>query len=113
VISHQSAQSNTKHALRITQISYCNYKITPGIGRRLVESKTTIPHFYVTHEYKMDVLMEMRKQINAYLPDNEKVSVNDFIVKAVSLTLRQFPNLNATLKGNEVIQFGMSTSAWR
>jgi pyruvate dehydrogenase E2 component (dihydrolipoamide acetyltransferase) len=71
-----------------------------------VESKQTIPHFYVTHEYKMEALMDMRKQINAYLPENEKISVNDFIIKAVALTLRQFPNLNATLKGNEIIQFG-------
>jgi pyruvate dehydrogenase E2 component (dihydrolipoamide acetyltransferase) len=81
-------------------------KLRQAIGRRLVESKQTIPHFYVTHEYKMDGLMEMRKQVNAYLPDGEKVSVNDFIVKAAALTLRQFPNLNATLKGNEIIQFG-------
>ena len=54
----------------------------------------------------MEALMDMRKQINAYLPENEKVSVNDFIVKAVALTLRQFPNLNATLNGNEIVQFG-------
>jgi len=81
-------------------------KLRQAIGRRLVESKTTIPHFYVTHEYKMDALMGMRKQANEYLPDNEKLSVNDFILKAVALTLRQFPNLNATIKGNEVIQFG-------
>ena len=81
-------------------------RLRQAIGRRLVESKQTIPHFYVTHEYKMDVLMDMRKQINAYLPDNEKISVNDFILKAVALTLRQFPNLNATIKGNEVVQFG-------
>jgi pyruvate dehydrogenase E2 component (dihydrolipoamide acetyltransferase) len=81
-------------------------KLRQAIGRRLVESKTTIPHFYVTHEFKMDALMNMRKQVNAYLPDNEKVSVNDFILKGVALSLRQFPNLNATLKGTEVIQFG-------
>jgi pyruvate dehydrogenase E2 component (dihydrolipoamide acetyltransferase) len=81
-------------------------KLRQAIGRRLVESKTTIPHFYVTHEYKMDALMAMRKQANDYLPDNEKLSVNDFILKAVALTLRQFPNLNATIKGTEVIQFG-------
>jgi len=81
-------------------------KLRQAIGRRLVESKTTIPHFYVTHEYKMDVLMDMRKQANAALPDGEKLSVNDFILKAVALTLRQFPNLNSTIKGNEVIQFG-------
>ena len=81
-------------------------KLRQAIGRRLVESKQTIPHFYVTHEYKMEAVMDMRKQINAYLPDNEKVSVNDFIIKAAALTLRQFPNLNATIKGNEIIQFG-------
>ncbi len=81
-------------------------KLRQAIGRRLVESKATIPHFYVAHEYKMDALMDVRKQANAFLPDNEKISVNDFILKAVALTLRQFPNLNATLKGTEVIQFG-------
>jgi pyruvate dehydrogenase E2 component (dihydrolipoamide acetyltransferase) len=81
-------------------------KLRQAIGRRLVESKQTIPHFYVTHEYKMEAVMDMRKQINAYLGDNEKVSVNDFIIKATALTLRQFPNLNATIKGNEIIQFG-------
>jgi pyruvate dehydrogenase E2 component (dihydrolipoamide acetyltransferase) len=81
-------------------------KLRQAIGRRLVESKTTIPHFYVTHEFKMDALMDMRKQVNAYLPENEKVSVNDFVLKGVALSLRQFPNLNATIKGAEVIQFG-------
>ena len=81
-------------------------KLRQAIGRRLVESKQAIPHFYVTHEYKMDAVLDMRKQINAYLGDNEKVSVNDFILKAVALTLRQFPNLNATIQGTEVIQFG-------
>jgi pyruvate dehydrogenase E2 component (dihydrolipoamide acetyltransferase) len=81
-------------------------KLRQAIGRRLVESKTTIPHFYVTHEFKIDALMDMRKQVNAYLPDNEKVSVNDFVLKGVALSLRQFPNLNATLKGTEIVQFG-------
>jgi pyruvate dehydrogenase E2 component (dihydrolipoamide acetyltransferase) len=81
-------------------------KLRQAIGRRLVESKQTIPHFYVTHEFKMDAVMEMRKQANAFLPDGEKLSVNDFILKAVALTLRQFPNLNATIKGNEIVQFG-------
>ena len=81
-------------------------KLRQAIGRRLVESKQNLPHFYVSHEYKMDALMEMRKQINAYLPENEKVSVNDFIVKAAALTLRQFPNLNASLNGTNVVRHG-------
>jgi pyruvate dehydrogenase E2 component (dihydrolipoamide acetyltransferase) len=81
-------------------------KLRQAIARRMTESTTTVPHFYVTHEYKMDALLDMRKQINEYLPDNEKISVNDFIVKAVALTLRQFPNLNASFAGDKVIRHG-------
>jgi len=81
-------------------------KLRSAIARRMTESKTTIPHFYVTHEYKMDALLELRKQINAYLPDEGKVSVNDFIVKATALALRQFPNLNATYQGDTLLHHG-------
>jgi pyruvate dehydrogenase E2 component (dihydrolipoamide acetyltransferase) len=81
-------------------------KLRQAIGHRLVESKTTIPHFYVTREFKVDSLMDIRRQVNGYFPENEKVSVNDFIIKAVALTLRQFPNLNSILQDNQVIQFG-------
>lgn len=81
-------------------------KLRQAIGRRLVESKTTIPHFYVTHEYKMEALMDLRKQLNGYLPEGEKLSVNDFILKAVALSLREFPNLNATLQGDKIIRKG-------
>jgi pyruvate dehydrogenase E2 component (dihydrolipoamide acetyltransferase) len=81
-------------------------KLRQAIGRRLVESKTTIPHFYVSHEYKMEALMDLRKQVNTYLPEGEKISVNDFIVKAVALALREFPNLNASLDGTNIIRHG-------
>ncbi|MEJ5225509.1 MAG: dihydrolipoamide acetyltransferase family protein, partial [Anaerolineales bacterium] len=81
-------------------------KLRQAIGRRLVESKQNFPHFYVSHEYKMEALMALRKQINDYLPDGEKISVNDFIVKAVALALRQFPNLNAVLSGDQIVRKG-------
>jgi pyruvate dehydrogenase E2 component (dihydrolipoamide acetyltransferase) len=81
-------------------------KLRLAIARRMTESKTSVPHFYLTHEYKVDALMDLRKQYNAMLPENEKLSVNDFIVKAVALTLRQFPNLNASLNGNSVLRHG-------
>jgi len=81
-------------------------KLRQAIGRRLVEAKQQVPHFYVTHEYKMEAVMEMRKQINGMLPEGEKLSVNDFIVKAVALALREFPNLNASLDGDKVIRHG-------
>ncbi len=81
-------------------------KLRQAIARRMTESKTTVPHFYVAHEYKMDAVMTLRKQLNEYLPDNEKLSVNDFIVKAVAIALREFPNLNASFAGDKVIRHG-------
>jgi pyruvate dehydrogenase E2 component (dihydrolipoamide acetyltransferase) len=105
VLSNQSTQHATRNMGLNNQVIQTT-KLRQAIGRRLIESKTTIPHFYVTHEFKMDTLMDMRKQVNAYLPENEKVSVNDFVLKGVALSLRQFPNLNATLKGAEIVQFG-------
>jgi pyruvate dehydrogenase E2 component (dihydrolipoamide acetyltransferase) len=108
VSSKQSAQplTNYQSPIPVEDKVVPTSKLRQAIGRRLVESKQTIPHFYVTHEYRMEALLDMRKQVNEYLGENEKVSVNDFIIKAVALTLRQFPNLNATIRGNEVIQFG-------
>jgi pyruvate dehydrogenase E2 component (dihydrolipoamide acetyltransferase) len=81
-------------------------KLRKAIARRMTESTTSVPHFFVTHEYKMNALLDMRVQINEYLPENEKLSVNDFILKAVALTLRQFPNLNASYGGEVVIRHG-------
>lgn len=81
-------------------------KLRGIIGKRMVESKQNVPHFYVTHEIDMDAVMALRKQINALLPDEQKLSVNDFIVKAVALALRQFPGINASLAGNEIIRHG-------
>jgi len=81
-------------------------RLRQAVGRRMVESKQQVPHFYVTHEYDMQPLMDLRKQVNAMLVGDERISVNDFIIKAVALALRQFPNLNASLDGDEIIHYG-------
>jgi pyruvate dehydrogenase E2 component (dihydrolipoamide acetyltransferase) len=81
-------------------------KLRQAIARRMTESKTTTPHFYVSHEYKMDAVMALRKQVNEFLPEDEKFSVNDFIVKAVALALQKFPNLNASFAGDKVLRHG-------
>jgi pyruvate dehydrogenase E2 component (dihydrolipoamide acetyltransferase) len=82
-------------------------RLRQAIGRRMVDSKQNFPAFYVTHEYDMGPVMAMRRQANAMLSGSgEKLSVNDFIVKAAALTLRQFPNLNAKLDREAVLQFG-------
>jgi pyruvate dehydrogenase E2 component (dihydrolipoamide acetyltransferase) len=81
-------------------------RLRAAIGRRMQESKQQTPHFYVTHEYNVAPLMKLRSELNALLPDDQKLSVNDFIVKATAMALRQFPNLNATLLGKEVVRYG-------
>jgi len=81
-------------------------RLRQAIARRMAESKASVPHFYVSHEYKMDALMALRRQLNEYLPEDEKLSVNDFIVKAAALALREFPNLNASYGGDQVIRHG-------
>ncbi|MBC8335352.1 MAG: 2-oxo acid dehydrogenase subunit E2 [Anaerolineales bacterium] len=81
-------------------------RLRQAIGRRLVEVNQEVPQFFVTHDYKMEAILAMRSEINSVLPEGEKLSVNDFVVKAVALTLREFPNLNASLVGNSVTHHG-------
>ncbi|MCA9969871.1 MAG: 2-oxo acid dehydrogenase subunit E2, partial [Anaerolineales bacterium] len=70
----------------------------------MVESKTTVPHFYVTSDIDMAAVLELRKQVNATLPPEQKVTINDLIVKAAALALRDFPNLNAAFAGDKIVQ---------
>jgi pyruvate dehydrogenase E2 component (dihydrolipoamide acetyltransferase) len=79
-------------------------RLRQAIGRRMTESKTTVPHFYVTTEVDMGAALALRKQINETLPDEQKVSVNDLIIKAAALALRDFPNLNAAFGGDKIIR---------
>jgi pyruvate dehydrogenase E2 component (dihydrolipoamide acetyltransferase) len=77
-----------------------------AIGRRMLDAKQHIPHFYVSDDYDVNALMETRSQANVALGEERKLSVNDFIVKAAALTLRQFPNINSSLNGEQILQHG-------
>jgi pyruvate dehydrogenase E2 component (dihydrolipoamide acetyltransferase) len=81
-------------------------RLRQAIGKRMVQSKTTVPHFYVTTDIDMASALALRKEINALLPDDRKVTVNDMIVKAAALMLRKYPNLNASFAGDKVILHG-------
>jgi len=81
-------------------------RLRAAIGRRMVESKQQVPHFYATHACRVDELMSLRKKINSTLPEGEKISVNDFIIKAAGLALRRYPNLNASLNGDVILRHG-------
>lgn len=66
-----------------------------AIARRMSESKRQIPHYYLTMQADMTALMDLRRMLNEGVPDEARLSVNDFIVKALALTLLEFPDFNA------------------
>jgi pyruvate dehydrogenase E2 component (dihydrolipoamide acetyltransferase) len=73
-------------------------RLRQAIGRRMQDSNQNFPHFYITRAYDTGPLMKLRKEVNGLLPESDKLSVNDFIIKAVALALRQYPNLNAAIE---------------
>ena len=79
-------------------------RMRQAIARRMSESNQSIPQFYINSEIDMAAAMELRKQLNELLPDDAKLSVNDLIIKAAALALREFPNLNASFAGDKVVR---------
>jgi pyruvate dehydrogenase E2 component (dihydrolipoamide acetyltransferase) len=85
-----------------------SYEVVPHdnvrkvIARRLLEAKLTIPHFYLTLDCNIDKLLAARDEINAAAPENKdgkpayKISVNDFVIKALALALQRVPDANVT-----------------
>ncbi len=77
------------------------------IARRLVESKSTIPHYQVSMRFNMDPLLELRTMLNVQLaPQGVKLSVNDFIVRACALSMAAHPFFNASWGGDRIIMHG-------
>lgn len=76
------------------------------IGQRMTAAKQQVPHFYLTADLDAGPLMDLRAELNARLPENEKLSVNDFFVRAAALALRRFPNLNASLEEGRIVRHG-------
>ncbi len=84
--------------------SHIEYRVIPNnnvrkiIAKRLLESKQTIPHFYLTIECNLDRLLEVRQDINKLAGDDKlkKVSVNDFVILATSKALKEVPEANAS-----------------
>jgi pyruvate dehydrogenase E2 component (dihydrolipoamide acetyltransferase) len=66
------------------------------IAHRLLQSKQTVPHYYLTSEIQMDALLALRVQLNADLPADAKLSVNDFLVKASALACKKVPEVNSS-----------------
>lgn len=79
-------------------------RLRQRIAARMVESKQTVPHFYVTTEIDMEGALNLRKELNERREKEDKISVNDLIVKAAALALRDFPGINASYNGDTFIR---------
>jgi pyruvate dehydrogenase E2 component (dihydrolipoamide acetyltransferase) len=84
------------------------------IARRLVEAKQTIPHFYLTADVEIEQLLKLREEANTGAPKSTsgesayKLSVNDFVIKALSLALQRVPAANAVWAGDRILRFAHS-----
>jgi pyruvate dehydrogenase E2 component (dihydrolipoamide acetyltransferase) len=72
------------------------------IARRLTESKQTVPHFYLTIDCEIDELLKIRAELNAK-SDAYRISVNDFVIRAAALALRQVPAANASWSDEAIL----------
>lgn len=76
------------------------------IARRLTESKQQIPHIYLSVDVRLDALLALRGEVNTMLARRGiKVSVNDMVVKALALALKEVPSCNVTFTGDTLIQY--------
>ncbi len=73
------------------------------IARRMTESKTSIPHFYITSEIDMAEAIALREKLNAYDDALPKISFNDMIVKASAKALVKVPGVNASYKDDAIV----------
>jgi pyruvate dehydrogenase E2 component (dihydrolipoamide acetyltransferase) len=80
------------------------------IARRLTESKQTVPHFYVTVDISLENLLSLRERLNLQAPKDKdgkaawKVSVNDFVIKAMAMALIKVPDANVSWTDNNMVK---------
>ena len=76
------------------------------IARRLTEAKSTIPHIYLTVDIRLDALLKLRSELNAALEARGvKLSVNDLLIKALGVALRQVPECNVSFTPDSLIRY--------
>ncbi len=69
------------------------------IAQRLAQSKREAPHFYLSVDWNIDALLKIREELNSRTPEGDaafKISVNDFVIRAVALAMRAFPDVNCS-----------------
>jgi pyruvate dehydrogenase E2 component (dihydrolipoamide acetyltransferase) len=78
-------------------------RMRKAIARRLTESTTTVPHFYLAADCRVDDLLELRRRVNAAA--DIRVSLNDFVLKAVAGALMEVPDTNAIWNGDSIRRY--------
>jgi pyruvate dehydrogenase E2 component (dihydrolipoamide acetyltransferase) len=93
-------------AYGMTYTAQANSSVRKVIAARLSESKQTIPHFYLTTDCVLDTLLAARADINDAAKGAYKLSVNDFVIKAVASALHAYPAANVAWTDDAILQFG-------
>lgn len=78
-------------------------RMRAAIARRLTESKSTVPHFYLTADCRVDELVELRARLNEHAP--RRISLNDFVLKAAAMALMEVPEANAIWNDGSIRRF--------
>jgi pyruvate dehydrogenase E2 component (dihydrolipoamide acetyltransferase) len=97
---------HTPAAAALRASGFTDVPLTPmrrAIARRLTESKSTVPHFYVTADCRVDELIALRRKVNEAA--TVKVSLNDFVLKAVAGALVEVPEANAIWNGDSIRRY--------
>ena len=76
------------------------------IARRLSESKRTVPHFYLTVDCEIDLLLATRRKFAERGGAGRGISVNDFVIRAAALALREIPDANASWSDDGIVRYG-------
>jgi pyruvate dehydrogenase E2 component (dihydrolipoamide acetyltransferase) len=119
--THENAQA-AEDAISISRVSDENvraaydrgrYELIPHsrmrrtVASRLTEAKSTIPHFYVMMDCRIDAALELRKQINSLASEEDgpplRISLNDFVIKALGVALMRVPAANASWTGEGIL----------
>lgn len=82
-----------------------NNNIKKVTAQRLVESKQTVPHFYLTIDCDIDNLLQTRKEVNDKAGGKYKLSVNDFVIKACAMALKAYPAANVSWTDAAILQY--------
>ncbi|XP_010934602.1 dihydrolipoyllysine-residue acetyltransferase component 2 of pyruvate dehydrogenase complex, mitochondrial [Elaeis guineensis] len=102
--------SKTKEAAAAQALAYVdipNSQIRKVTASRLLLSKQTIPHYYLTVDTRVDKLMELRGQLNSFqeASGGKRISVNDLVIKAAALALRKVPQCNSSWMNDFIRQY--------